>query len=131
MIMNVTLTRRWGVHNAGKLVEVSPSEAAWLVDHNYAESAGELVAPEQPAAVEGGHGADPLAGGDGTRRRPHSIPSTRRKAEGVIQPDAKAPPFHRAGFDAAAAEREGEVGRDQATDDKKPARHRRRASDGS
>lgn len=106
--MHVTLVRRWGQHQAdGKPIEVSDSQAAWLIQHNYAQSAGDLVAPVQPAAAEGTHGADPLAGGDATRLRPHvprSTGSTAHQATGSS-------PTYRAGYTSEDAKREGVAGR--------------------
>lgn len=105
--MKVKLVRRWGQHGAGRSVDVSDSQGAWLVQHSYAESAGPLVAPVQPAAAEGTHGADPLAGGDATRLRPHvprSTGSTAHQATGSS-------PTYRAGYTSEDAKREGVAGR--------------------
>ena len=126
--MKVKLVRRWGQRDARQTVDVDDTQAAWLIQHNYAESAGEVLAPEQPAAAEGTHGADPLAGGDATRLRPHvprSTGSTAHQATGSS-------PTYRAGFTAEDAQREGVAGRNYvaptsegSTDDaKKPARRR-------
>lgn len=134
--MNVTLTRRWGPHKAGKAVQVSDAQGAWLIQHNYASSAGGVTAPEQRAAAEGTHGADPLAGADATRRRPRSIASGRDKTAGPIPEAPGSSPAYRGGFTKADAEKQGEVGRATASgrhssnDDKRPTR-RRRASDES
>jgi len=121
--MKVTLTRRWGPYRAGKQVDVDDVQGAWLVQHNYAESTPEVQAPEQPAAAEGAHGADPLAGGDATRRRPR-VP---RKA---YDPDVNralagegVPPTYRAGHSGPGSKPAGDPALDQPAD-KKPARHR-------
>jgi hypothetical protein len=124
--MNVTLVRRWGYHKAGSSVDVDEVQAAWLVQHHYAESSGELVAPVQVAAAEGTHGADPLAGGDATRRRPH-VP---RSTGSVASQAPGSPPAFRGGFDGDASARQGEAGRalpeaqDGVDDAKKPRRSR-------
>jgi hypothetical protein len=113
MIMKVKLTRRWGPHRADKTVEVSDSQGAWLIQHNYAESSGDVVAPVQNAAAPGGHGADPLAGADATRRRPRV---GRPERDARLNYAASAPgssPTYRAGFDQEASTRQGPAGRDQ------------------
>lgn len=126
--MKVKLVRRWGPHSAPKTVEVSDSQGAWLVQHNYAESTGEVHAPVQVAAAPGAHGADPLAGGDATRLRPHvprSQGSTAAQATGSS-------PTYRPGYTAEDAEREGMAGRNYVApdavadnaDERKPARRR-------
>ena len=107
----VKLARRWGPYREGRTVDVDDVQAAWLVQHNYGESSGDLKAPEQEPAAEGSHGADPLAGADGSRRRPRSIRSTRDHSEGQIQQAEGSPPAYRAGFTAEDAERQGEAGR--------------------
>ena len=101
--MKVTLVRRWGQHQAdGRPLEVDDSQGAWLIQHNYAEGG-----PAQVPAAPGGHGADPLAGGDATRLRP-SIPrstgSTAHQAPGSS-------PTYRPGYTAEDAKREGVAGR--------------------
>jgi len=105
--MKVVLSRRWGYHKAGASVDVDEAQAAWLVQHHYAESSGDLVAPVQVAAAEGTHGADPLAGGDATRRRPH-VP---RSTGSVATQAPGSPPVFRGGFDGKASARQGEAGR--------------------
>lgn len=142
--MKVKLVRRWGPHSAPKTVEVSDSQGRWLIQHNYAESSGDVRAPEQEAAATGVHGADPLAGGDATRRRP-SITKPQRQADRNYARTAEgAPPAaYRAGFGPEDRKREGEAGKvaanlaaaqqstasDASTDaadgdEKKPARRR-------
>lgn len=139
--MQVKLTRRWGPHRAPKTVEVSDSQGRWLIQHNYAESSGDVRAPEQEAAATGVHGADPLAGGDATRRRP-SITKPQRQADRNYARTAEgAPPAaYRAGFGPEDRKREGEAGKVAANlaaaqessasdapaeaDEKKPARRR-------
>lgn len=130
--MKVTLTRRWGPHQAGKSVDVNDSQGAWLIQHSYAESAGNVRAPEQPAAAEGAHGADPLMGGDATRLRPRTMASGRDHAEGVIPEAPGSSPTYRAGFTKADRANQGEVGREAAApasdspaDDKRPIRRRK------
>lgn len=105
--MKVTLVRRWGQHQARQTVDVSDSQGAWLVQHNYAKSAGNVRAPEQRAAAEGAHGADPLAGGDATRLRPNIPRSTGSTAHQA----AGSSPTYRAGYTAEDAKREGVAGR--------------------
>ena len=108
----VKLVRRWGPYPANRTVEVDDVQAAWLVQHNFAESSGDLKAPEQEPNAEGSHGADPLAGADASRRRPRTIRSTRDHTEGPIAQAEGAPPAaYRAGFTAEDAERQGEAGR--------------------
>jgi hypothetical protein len=134
--MKVNLVRRWGPHRAGKTVEVSDSQGAWLVQHNYADSAGDVVAPVQPAAAEGTHGADPLAGGDATRRRPRVSAPARDARVNYAASAPGSSPTYRAGFDGDAVARQGAAGRDQLTaaaeekpaDEKKPARRKSSAS---
>jgi len=109
--MKVKLTRRWGPHSAPKTVEVSDSQGRWLIQHNYAESSGEVQAPEQRAAAEGAHGADPLAGGDATRRRPRITKPERDADRNYARRAAGSSPTYRGGYDAEAAKREGEAGR--------------------
>lgn len=125
--MNVTLSRRWGQHRAGESVDVSDSQGQWLIQHNYAESAGDIVAPVQVAAAPGAHGPDPLAGGDATRLRPR-VP----RSEGSTA--AQAPgssPTYRAGFTAEDAANQGDVGRaapaadEPSASDEKPTRRKR------
>lgn len=128
--MKVTLVRRWGPHRAGQSVEVDAVQGAWLIQHSYAASAGDVQAPAQPAVAEGAHGADPLAGGDATRRRPR-VP--RSQGSTAVQA-AGSSPTYRAGFDAEAAKRQGPAGRPApepapaaegpADDSKKPAKRR-------
>lgn len=127
--MKVKLVRRWGLHKAGESVDVSDSQGAWLIQHSYAASAGDLVAPSQAAAMPGANGPDPLAGGDATRLRPRSMPTDRDKTEGVLPAAAKSSPAYRPGFDAEASARQGVVGRDEVApsaprDAEKPARRR-------
>jgi hypothetical protein len=110
--MKVTLTRRWGPHRADKSVEVSDSQGKWLVQHGYAESTGELKAPTQKAAAEGANGADPVAGGDATRRRMQVSKPERDADRNYARQAEGSSPTYRAGFDADAAERQGEAGRD-------------------
>lgn len=124
--MQVKLTRRWGPHRAPKTVEVSDSQGRWLIQHNYAESSGDVRAPQQEAAAPGAHGADPLAGGDATRLRPH-VP---RSGGSTATAAAGSSPTYRPGYTAEDAEREGMAGRNYvapdavAADEKKPARRR-------
>lgn len=128
--MKVTLTRRWGPHRAGKTVEVSDTQGAWLVQHAYAQSTPEVAAPVQPAAAPGGHGEDPLAGGDATRLRPRMGRPARDASVNYAEQAAGSSPTYRAGFDAEASKRQGPAGRDEpvadkpAADEKKPARRR-------
>lgn len=110
--MQVTLVRRWGPYQAGKVCEVSDSQGQWLVQHSYAEGG-----PSQDAAVPGAHGPDPLAGGDATRLRPHvprSTGSTAHQATGSS-------PTYRAGYTAADAANEGPVGRGEPAASESPA----------
>jgi len=131
--MKVHLVRRWGPHSANQTVEVSDTQGEWLIRHNYAESVKGVQAPEQRAAAEGEHGADPLAGGDATRLRPRvprSSGSTASQAPGSS-------PVYRAGFAAEDSKRQGPAGRDYRADEgtqaaqqdaestKKPRRARR------
>lgn len=109
--MKVKLVRRWGPHSANQTVEVDDTQGEWLIRHNYAESSGDVQAPEQQAAAEGTHGADPLAGADGTRRRPRSIRSNREKSDGPIAAAEGSSPAYRGGFTSEDAERQGEAGR--------------------
>src|SRR5687768_2666738 len=111
MIMQVKLTRRWAVHRAGQSVEVSDSQGRWLIQHNYAESSGDVRAPEHEAAAPGGNAPDPLAGGDATRRRP-LIPKPERDPERNYARTAEgAPPAaQRPGFGPQDRRREGEAG---------------------
>lgn len=124
--MKVNLVRRWGPHRAGRAVEVSDSQGAWLIQHNYAQSSGDVQAPVQVAAAPGTHGADPLAGGDATRLRPH-VP---RSGGSTATQAAGSSPTYRPGYTAEDAEREGMAGRNYvapASEDqpaKKPARRR-------
>jgi hypothetical protein len=128
--MQVTLTRRWAMHPAGKSVEVSDTQGRWLVQHSYAESVGDVRAPEQRAAAEGTHGADPLAGGDATRRYPRALPSARDKRDGRVQRAPGSSPTYRAGYGPADAAREGEAGRDY-DPSARPADDRSKAAEGS
>jgi hypothetical protein len=129
IIVKVKLIRRWSSHRAGESVEVSDSQGTWLIQHSYAASSGDVLAPSQAAAMPGADGPDPLAGGDATRLRPRSMRSDRDKAEGVLGAAPKSSPAYRPGFDADASGRQGVVGRDEvapsaAQDAEKPARRR-------
>lgn len=136
--MQVKLVRRWGPYRAGKTVDVDNVQGTWLVQHNYA-TATDIATPVQVAAAEGDHGADPLAGGDATRRRPRVTRATEPGDPARVRPVNGAPPAaYRAGYDAAARKREGEAGRDHAApqvaaeppeDSKKPVRRRGKSSD--
>jgi hypothetical protein len=111
MIMQVKLTRRWAVHRAGQSVEVSDSQGRWLIQHNYAESSGDVRAPEQEAAAPGGNGPDPLAGGDATRRRPRITRPERDPERNYARTAEGAPPAaQRPGFGPQDRRREGEAG---------------------
>jgi hypothetical protein len=111
MIMQVKLTRRWAVHRAGQTVEVSDSQGRWLIQHNYAESSGDVRAPEQEAAAPGGNGPDPLAGGDATRRRPRITKPERDPERNYARTAEGAPPAaQRPGFGPQDRRREGEAG---------------------
>jgi hypothetical protein len=132
IMMKVKLARRWGPHRAGKTVEVSDSQGAWLVQHSYGESSGDVVAPVQPAAAEGTYGADPLAGGDASRLRPRMGLPARDARVNYAAPAAGSSPTYRAGFDGDAVARQGAAGREELAaaaeekpaDEKKPARRR-------
>lgn len=66
--MKVKLVRRWGDNQPGNTVDVDDVQGAWLIDHNLGErSPGTATAG---AVAPGTGGPDPLASGDGTRRRP-------------------------------------------------------------
>ncbi len=109
--MKVKLTRRWAVHRAGQSVEVSDSQGRWLIQHNYAESSGDVRAPEQEAAAPGGNGPDPLAGGDATRLRPHITKPERDPERNYARTAEGAPPAaQRPGYGPADRRREGEAG---------------------
>lgn len=109
--MKVKLTRRWAVHRAGQSVEVSDSQGRWLIQHNYAESSGDVKAPEQDAAAPGGNGPDPLAGGDATRRRPRVSKPERDPERNYARTAEGAPPAaQRPGFGPQDRRREGEAG---------------------
>jgi hypothetical protein len=128
--MKVKLVRRWGHRAAGTSVDVDEVQAAWLIQHSYAASSGAVLAPVQVAAAEGAHGADPLAGGDATRLRPHVPRSTGSTAEQATGSS----PTYRAGYTAEDAKREGVAGRNYVPpgaegDVKKPARRRSSRSD--
>lgn len=123
--MKVKLARRWGLRKPGESVEVDDVQGAWLIQHSYAESSGDVQAPVQPAAAEGAHGADPLAGGDATRLRP-SIP---RSTGSTAEQATGSSPTYRGGYTAEDAKREGVAGRNYVppgaeSDTKKPARRR-------
>lgn len=122
-MMKVSLVRRWGPHRAGKTVEVSDTQGAWLIQHSYASSAGDVLAPVQPAAAEGTHGADPLAGADATRRRPRMSAPARDARVNYAAPAAGSSPTYRAGFDGDAVARQGAAGRGElaAAAEDKPA----------
>jgi hypothetical protein len=129
-MMSVKLVRRWGPHSAGRTVQVDDEQGVWLIRHNYAQTAGEVLAPDQVAAAEGGHGADPLAGGDATRRRPQVTQGSRNNSSNVAQAGPGVPPVFRAGFTADHRGLEGEAGRHHeapaqaAEGSKKPVRRR-------
>lgn len=137
-MMKVKLARRWGPHRAGKTVEVSDSQGAWLIQHSYAESSGDVVAPVQQAAAPGAHGADPLAGADATRRRPSMGIPARDQRVNYAAPAAGSSPTYRPGFDGEAVSRQGAAGRDQVQvsggdeatgmEKKAPARRKRSSS---
>lgn len=133
--MQVKLVRRWGPHRAGQTVQVSRSQGHWLVNHSYGTAAG-VPSPEQVPAAEGGHGADPLAGGDASRRRPRAVRSVREKVDGPMRTAEGAPPAaYRGGYTAEDRAREGEAGKDVPAADEapKPRRggRRRKADDGA
>lgn len=107
----VKLARRWGPYQAGRTVDVDDEQARWLVRSNYAESTGDLKAPEQEAVAPGSNGPDPLAGADASRLRMQAIHSTRDKTEGQLTAAEGAPPAYRAGYTSDARKREGEAGR--------------------
>lgn len=120
--MQVKLARDWGSHRAGKSVEVPDADARWLIQHNYAESVGDVRAPEQTPAAEGTHGADPLAGGDATRRFPRSVPRERDPNRNYARTAEGAPPAaYRPGFGPEDRKREGEAGRDAQASESSPS----------
>jgi hypothetical protein len=61
------LVRRWGQHGAGETVDVSDTEAKWLVANHYASEDGSDTAARAGARAPGSEGADLRAGGDWSR----------------------------------------------------------------
>jgi hypothetical protein len=91
------LVRRWGQNPAGQTITVEDdAQAAWLLDHNYAQRTKSSSSASANAAAPGTDGPDLRAGGDGTRRRPTSIRST-DKRENRAWPVAGSPVQYNAG----------------------------------
>src|SRR4051812_18814197 len=63
----VTLVRRWGSNAAGSTVDVTDTEAAWLVGSHYASEDGTDHDARAGSVAPGTDGADLRAGGDLSR----------------------------------------------------------------
>lgn len=139
--MKVKLTRRWGPYRSGRSVDVDDVQGTWLIQHNYAESSGNVQAPQQEAAAPGKDGPAPLAGGDATRRRPRVGKPERDPQRNYARQAEGSAPTYRAGYGAEDRKREGVAGRNgqgeepreagapgvsEGEDEPKP-RHRRKA----
>jgi hypothetical protein len=122
--VKVKLLRRWGPHSAGQTVEVDDVQGRWLVQHNFGE-ADKVASPKQQPAAEGAHGADPLAGGDATRRRPSIPRPTRDASVNRAAPGEGVPPTYRAGYQAEATP---PAGQEQETGAEAKSRGRRKTS---
>lgn len=97
MSTNLYLVRRWGQNPAGQTLTVEDdAQAAWLLDHNYAQRSKTSTSASDNAVAPGTDGPDLRAGGDGTRRRPTSIRST-DKRENRAWPVAGSPVQYNAG----------------------------------
>lgn len=108
--MQVQLVRRWGPYRAGRTVDVGDVQGRWLVQHNFGTAAG-VASPVQRPVAEGAHGADPLAGGDATRRRPSITHAERDPEVNVAAPGEGVPPTYRPGYGAEDRARERRAGR--------------------
>ena len=73
----VKITRRWGSHQPGEVVELSETEATWLVGIGFGEDPRHEGHSTANAKAPGSDGPDPRAGGDPTRRRMTSAKSAR------------------------------------------------------
>ena len=73
----VKITRRWGSHQPGEVVELSETEATWLVGIGFGEDPRHEGHSTANAKAPGADGPDPRAGGDPTRRRMTSAKSAR------------------------------------------------------
>ena len=97
MSTTLYLVRRWGQNPAGQTLTVEDdSQAAWLLDHNYAQRSKDSTSASDNAAAPGTDGPDLRAGGDGTRRRPTSMRSS-DKRENRAWPVAGSPVQYNAG----------------------------------
>jgi hypothetical protein len=114
MSTKLFLVRRWGQNPAGQTLTVEDdAQAAWLLDHNYAQRSKTSTSASDNAAAPGTDGPDLRAGGDGTRRRPTSMRSTDER-ENRAWPVAGSPVQYNAGV--APASQAGDGGDEQAQD---------------
>jgi len=97
MSTTLYLVRRWGQNPAGQTLTVEDdSQAAWLLDHNYAQRTKTSTSASAGAAAPGTDGPDLLAGGDGSRRRPMATPSSDKRPNRAV-PVAGSPVQYNAG----------------------------------
>ena len=74
---DVKIVRRWGSNQPGEVVELSETEANWLVGIGFGEDPRHEGHSTANSKAPGTDGPDPRAGGDPTRRRMTSARSAR------------------------------------------------------
>jgi len=112
MSTTLYLVRRWGQNPAGQTLTIEDdSQAAWLLDHSYAQRTKSSTSASAGAAAPGTDGPDLLAGGDGSRRRPMATPSSDKRPNRAV-PVAGSPVQYNAGV--APTQQGGGDGGDEA-----------------